>query len=96
MLDAVNAHKEPGALVELKHDEIPPCDGIKLSDHQIAFQEVPGLASFRGRLPEHLHLIGAQPDDLSVGVGPSPSIEAVPRRILKRAEAIRREWGWLV
>lgn len=95
VLDAINAHKAPGTLIELKRDEIPLYNGIKLSDHQITFQEVLGLASFRGRLPEHLYLIGAQPDDLSVGVGLSPNIEAVLPQILDRAEAILREWGLL-
>jgi hydrogenase maturation protease len=93
VLDAINAHKEPGTLIELKRDEIPLYNGIKLSDHQVTFQEVLGLANFRGHLPEHLHLIGAQPDDLSTGVGISPCIEAILPQILARAEVVLREWG---
>jgi len=93
VLDAVNAHKKSGTLIELKRDEIPLYNGIKLSDHQVTFQEVLGLANFRGRLPEHLYLVGAQPEDLTVGVGLSPCIEAVLPQILARAEAVLREWG---
>jgi hydrogenase maturation protease len=93
VLDAVNARKEPGTLIELKRDEIPLYTGIKLSDHQVTFQEVLGLASFRGRLPEHLHLVGAQPADLSIGVELSPAIDTVLPQILRRAEAVLRAWG---
>ena len=93
VLDAVNARKEPGTLIELERDEIPLYSGIKLSDHQVTFQEVLGLASFRDRLPEHLHLVGAQPADLSIGVELSSVSEAVLPQILQRAEAVLRGWG---
>ena len=68
VLDAINARKDAGTVIEMKRDEIPLYTGIKMSDHQITFQEVLGLASFRGKLPEHLHLIGIQPADLSIGI----------------------------
>ena len=95
VLDAVNARKEAGTLIELKRDEIPLYTGIKLSDHQVTFQEVLGLANFRGRLPAQLHLIGAQPSDLSVGVDLSPVIVGILPQILDRAEAVLREWQLL-
>jgi hydrogenase maturation protease len=93
ILDAINARKEPGTVIEMKRDEIPLYTGIKLSDHQITFQEVLGLASFRGKLPEHLHLIGIQPADLSIGVDLSPIVAARMPEVLERSEAILREWG---
>ena len=93
VLDAVNAHKEPGTLIELKRDEIPLYTGIKLSDHQVTFQEVLGLAQFRGHLPEHLHLIGIQPADLSTGVDLSPIVSATMPRMLAQAQAVLREWN---
>jgi hypothetical protein len=40
---------------------------VKISQHQLIFQEVPGLARIRGKLPTHLYLIGVQPADLSIG-----------------------------
>ena len=51
-----------------------------------------GLALFRGKLPEHLHLVGVQPDDLSIGVELSACVaEALPQ-VLERAEKVLRAW----
>jgi hydrogenase maturation protease len=93
ILDAINANVEPGTLIEMKKDDILLYQGIKLSDHQITFQEVLGLAKVRMRLPDHLYLIGAQPVDISIGVDLSPQISSVLPKILDRAELILQEWG---
>jgi hydrogenase maturation protease len=93
VLDAINAGKDPGTLIELSREEIPLYTSIKMSDHQVTFQEVLGMASFRGYLPEKLHLIGAQPSDLSIGLGLSPTVEQVLPSILSRAETVLRAWG---
>jgi len=92
VLDAVNAHKIPGTVIEMTRDEIPLYTGIKMSDHQITFQEVLGLASFRGKLPENLHLIGIQPEDLSIGVDVSPTVRASLVEFLERCETILSAW----
>lgn len=85
----------PGQVMELAKDEIPLYRNIKMSDHQITFQEVLGLAKFRGKFPEHLHLVGAQPVDMSIGYGISPEIEAVMPEIIQRAEHVLSNWGLL-
>jgi hydrogenase maturation protease len=82
----------PGQVMELAKDEIPLYRNIKMSDHQITFQEVLGLAKFRGHFPENLHLVGAQPVDMSIGYGISPEIEAIMPEILTRTERVLREW----
>ncbi len=92
VLDAVNVGKAPGTVAELAKEEIPLFNEIKMSEHQITFQEVLALASIRGYLPEHLHLVGAQPDDMSIGVGLSSTIESAMPEILERAERVLREW----
>lgn len=93
LLDAVSAGREPGAVVELRRDEIPLYSGVKLSQHQATFQEVLGLANVRGKLPAALHLIGVQPADLSIGVGLSPLVEASVSEVLTRAATRLSEWG---
>ncbi|MBT3389180.1 MAG: HyaD/HybD family hydrogenase maturation endopeptidase [Chloroflexi bacterium] len=92
VLDAVNTGKTPGTVVELKKEDIPLFRGIKMSDHQITFQEVLGLAKIRDKFPQNLHLIGAQPADLSIGVGLSPTIEAVMPEIIERTISILKTW----
>jgi len=86
----------PGSVMELSKDEIPLYRNIKMSDHQITFQEVLGLAKFRDLFPPYLHLVGAQPVDLSIGVGLSPEIEAQMPEILLRAEKVLAAWQLLV
>jgi hydrogenase maturation protease len=95
ILDAVTAGGPPGAMVELTKEQIPLFTGVKLSQHQVTFQEVLGLALIRGHLPEHLHLIGVQPVSLDIGVELSPQVAAVLPRVVERAWAVLAEWGCL-
>lgn len=95
ILDAINARKEPGTVIEMTGDQIPMYTGIKMSDHQITFQEVLGLAKFREKLPQNLHLIGAQPVDLAVGLDLSPQIASIIPEIVRRAKNRLSDWGLL-
>jgi hydrogenase maturation protease len=93
LLDAVNAEGLPGSVVELSKEQIPLFANVKLSQHQLTFQEVLGLALVRGKYPEYLHLIGVQPADLSTGVGMSDAVLRALPDVLKRAERVLTEWG---
>jgi hydrogenase maturation protease len=95
ILDAVNAGKPAGTVIELRKDQIPLYAGIKLSQHQITFQEVLGLANMRGYLPEHLHLVGIQPEDLSVGLELSPTVARALPGVTYRAMLVLESWGLL-
>jgi hydrogenase maturation protease len=53
VLDAIDAGKFPGKLIEMTGSEIPLYANIKLSEHLIGFQEVLGLAMMRDAFPEH-------------------------------------------
>ena len=64
ILDAIDQAKPPGSVIELTKEQIPLYADVKLSQHQITFQEVLGLANIRGKLPQKLHLIGIQPLDI--------------------------------
>lgn len=92
VLDAADTGRPPGVVVELARDEIPLFGGVKMSEHQITFQEVLGLASVRGKLPPFLHLLGVQPADVSVGVEMSPVVAAVIPHVCDRALAILAGW----
>lgn len=93
VLDAVNAGRPPGSLIELHGEDISLYAGIKLSQHQITFQEILGLARFRDKLPPHLYLIGLQPADLSMGIGLSPIVAAALPRMLKGVTQVLQGWG---
>ena len=92
ILDAVNVGKPAGTVVELTKEQIPLFAGVKLSQHQITFQEVLGLANIRGYLPEHLHLVGIQPEDISVGIDLSPKIANALPEVATRAISVLRLW----
>jgi hydrogenase maturation protease len=96
ILDAADAGQAPGTLVELARDEIPLYSGVKLSQHQVTFQEVLALAKIRDGLPPYLYLIGVQPADLSIGLDLSPTVAATIPRLLERAGAVLRGWGLLL
>jgi hydrogenase maturation protease len=93
ILDAVDAGESPGTIVELDGEEIPLFSRVKLSWHQVTFEEVLQFASVRGNLPDHLHLVGAQPADISTGYGLSPLIEALLPELADRAVAVLERWG---
>jgi hydrogenase maturation protease len=95
ILDAANAGKAPGSVIELTRGQIPLYSGVKLSQHQLTFQEVLALASIRGLLPPNLHLVGAQPADLTVGLGMSETIQAALPEIVARATAVLQTWQLL-
>ena len=92
VLDAVEAGAAPGALVELTKEQIPLFGGIKLSQHQVTFQEVLALAGLRGNLPERVHLIGVQPAVISSGLELSEAVEAQVPAAVERAVEVLREW----
>jgi len=95
ILDAVDAGKREGTVVELGGDEIPLFAGARMSEHQVTFQEVLGLARIRGKFPEHLHLVGIQPATLSIGYGMSTEVQRVVPEVLRRAEEVLRSWGMI-
>ena len=93
VLDALDAGSAPCVVMEMAREEIPLFARLKLSWHQLSFQEVLEFAEVRGKLPGHLRLVGAQPADISAGVGLSREIEAVLPEIVDRALGILKRWG---
>jgi len=92
VLDAIQAGKPAGTLLELDKREIPLFRHIKMSEHQITFQEVLGLAQIRDKMPAHLTLLGIQPDDLSIGTELSPLVQQSLGTMISRAKEILNQW----
>jgi len=93
VFDAVDARKPPGTILELAGPDIPLYSQVKLSGHQVTFQEVLHLAQIRDRFPRRLHLIGVQPADMAVGLELSPAVEAALPAAVERGIRILTEWG---
>lgn len=68
VVDAVNAGKEAGTIITLVDDEIPAYFGIKMSIHQLGFQEVLFAAKIRDKCPKQMILFGIQPASLDLGL----------------------------
>jgi hydrogenase maturation protease len=92
VLDAIDAGQPPGTIIELNGEQIPLFAAAKLSEHQVGFQEVLGLARFRGNLPMNLHLIGVQPQDMSSGIGLSSAMASTLPEVVNRAKATLKAW----
>lgn len=92
ILDAVDAGKPAGTVIELHGEDIPLFGGARLSEHQLTFTEVLGLALLRGTLPGNLVLLGVQPESLAIGIGMSPVVESALPELLKRAESLLTGW----
>jgi hydrogenase maturation protease len=87
VLDAIDAGQTPGTLIELEKEHIPLFSTAKLSEHQVGFQEVLGLARFRNHYPCHMHFVGVQPHDLSSGLELSPAVSRTLPRMIAQAVA---------
>jgi hydrogenase maturation protease len=92
VLDAVDAGMPPGSVVELTKEQIPLFSSVKLSQHQVSLQEVLALASLRGTLPHSLHLVGIQPENISLGMTLSAPVSAALEEAVQRCEAVLDIW----
>lgn len=69
IIDAINAGGvDPGTIITLVGDEIPAYFGIKMSVHQLGFQEVLMAAKMRERYPKQIVMFGMQPSSLELGI----------------------------
>lgn len=75
VIDAINAGKKAGELITIRNEEIPNYLGVKMSVHQIGFQEVLFAAKLLDRLPKEIVMFGIQPESLEFGIGLSKIVE---------------------
>lgn len=68
IIDAINAGKKGGTIITLFGDEIPAYFGVKMSIHQLGFQEVLLAAKMRERYPKQIAMFGMQPTSLELGI----------------------------
>ncbi|XJZ25872.1 HyaD/HybD family hydrogenase maturation endopeptidase [Bacillota bacterium Lsc_1132] len=68
IIDAINAGKKGGTIISLFGDDIPAYFGVKMSIHQLGFQEVLLTAKMRERYPKRIAMFGMQPTSLELGI----------------------------
>lgn len=92
VVDAIAAGKEPGTVILLEDDDVPKYFSVKLSVHQLGFQEVLQAADLRGKLPEKVAIIGLQPEVLDFGTELSSIVEAQIPALLQQIESLIDRW----
>ena len=92
VIDAINAGKEGGTIIELRGDDIPAYYGIKMSIHQLGFQEVLLASKLRERYPKHIVMFGMQPTSLELSIGLSETNEAKLPELVKVVEQQVTAW----
>ena len=95
ILDAVDYGLAPGTLKLVEDEEVPRFLGAKkMSLHQTGFQEVLSLAQLTGSYPEHVLLVGCQPEELEdYGGSLRPTVKAALEQALQLAVQRLAEWG---
>ena len=92
VLDAINAGKEGGHIIQLQGEEIPTYYGVKMSIHQLGFQEVLLASKLRERFPKHLVMIGMQPTSLELSVGLTTTNESKLPELVQLVERQINKW----
>lgn len=92
VLDAVITQAPPATLVRLADNEIPAMVAMKMSVHQVGFQEALAMCTVRDTLPEAMVLLGVTPQTLEPGVGLSPDVEAQIPAMVREAMVVLQAW----
>ena len=94
VLDAIDFKLPPGTLKVFRDGEVPVWSDTVMSLHQASFQELLSLARLRDRFPQHITLIGVQPDVLDdLGGSLSPLVRARLPEALTLTLAELAAWG---
>ncbi|EKN68332.1 HyaD/HybD family hydrogenase maturation endopeptidase [Schinkia azotoformans] len=91
IIDAINAGEAGGTLITISNDDIPQYFGVKMSIHQVGFQEVLFASKIRDKLPNEMVMIGVQPESLVLGVELSDTVRAVlPDLVIAVVEQVKK------
>lgn len=91
IIDAINAGKPAGELMMICNEEIPKYYGVKMSVHQIGFQEVLLAADLQERLPKEMIMFGIQPATLELGLELSHIVKTkIPELVTNVVDQVRR------
>lgn len=93
LLDAIDAGRPPGTVIELEGHEIPRFLGTRLSPHQMGVRDLLALCALRGTLPERTAAFGIQPAAVELGTTLSPEAEGSLGELVARVVCRLAQWG---
>lgn len=76
IIDAVDAGKEPGAMIRVENEDVPASFTTKLSPHQVGISDLLAMLKFKGCEPRRVVLFGIEPEVLKLGMDLSPKVAA--------------------
>lgn len=95
VFDAIDFGLSPGALAVLRDDEVPAWGRIRLSPHQLGFNDVLALAQIQQCAPQTIVAIGVQPVTLDdFGGSLSAPVRARLPEVVRVAAGQLAEWGF--
>ena len=93
IIDALQTGQAPGTIVRLTGAEVPAALALKLSMHQVGFQEVLALCQLRGTMPSDLVVWGIEPAVLASGVRLSETVVAHLEELVEKVVTELEGWG---
>jgi hydrogenase maturation protease len=96
LVDAVEAHKEPGTIISLEGEDVPSFLSLKISPHQLGVPDMLAAARFKDLYPKRLVLWGVQPEALEIGLDLSPLVESKVDTLVKNMVEQLKAWGHAV
>lgn len=93
VLDAVDAGRQAGEIIEWREDQVPRYTTGKLSMHQMSFAEVLYWAHFTGGVPEEIVVIGVQPESLNWGTELTATAKQSLPAAVRKVLTYLKDWG---
>ncbi len=93
VVDAVDFGGTPGQIVRLRPSQVPAQVAMKLSEHQVTFQEVLALMGLMGVEPRELLLLGVQPRSTHWGDPLSPEVQAAIPQVMEEIGSQLARWA---
>jgi len=90
-IDAVNTGAEPETVVRFDMSELTPLPGSP-SVHQIGFADLLSALQWKGKFPEHMVLLGVQPEETGWGTELSARVEAALPALTQAAIDELEQW----
>jgi hydrogenase maturation protease len=90
VIDAIRAGGKPGTLYRMVLvDENIACNNLSgsfvISLHEVGLEKALATASFAGRFPKEVVILGCEPDDISFGLTQSKIVKGAVKQLLELA-----------